>query len=349
MSERIVSIDDFLRSNRSVTIFGAGSSGLTTLGFLWRKGIHVSFLCDNDRNKQGTKINGIAVLNPAQLQDDKNSPILIASDWAKDIAQQLNQLGIRNYSHFVPSAPDHFCPDSILNSLDQLEEVYNLLEDDASKETFLSQIEFRLTLDSAVLKVAPYRQYFHPGVKPALGDVILDGGAWTGDTATQFCRQLNSNCTVFAFEPDDSNFHLLLETIVKEGLQDQVLLLKSGLSRKNGSVSFQSCAENSMQCRIESGGESRIDVVSVDSFASEKAIRIDLIKLDVEGSEEEVLKGARQTLSEARPKLQVCVYHKPDDLWKIPLLVRDLNPNYRFFLGHHSQTLFETVLYAVER
>ncbi len=68
--------------------------------------------------------------------------------------------------------------------------------------------------------------------------------------------------------------------------------------------------------------------------------------MDIEGAEIEALKGASEIIKEHRPALAISIYHKPSDLWEIPLLIYNLNPGYSFFLSQHAPILTETVLYC---
>ena len=101
-----------------------------------------------------------------------------------------------------------------------------------------------------------------------------------------------------------------------------------------------------MQHQVSETGDIQIQVTSIDEFSSEKNIKIDLIKMDIEGSEIEALLGARQTIRKFKPRLQICSYHKFDDLWEIPILIKKLSPDYLLYLGHHTQNIFETIVYA---
>jgi hypothetical protein len=88
--------------------------------------------------------------------------------------------------------------------------------------------------------------------------------------------------------------------------------------------------------------------VTIDDFCRhERLARVDLIKMDIEGSEAAALEGAGETIERWRPKLAICLYHRPSDLWTIPNDVRRRYPFYRLFLGHYSLHLEETVLYAI--
>jgi hypothetical protein len=69
--------------------------------------------------------------------------------------------------------------------------------------------------------------------------------------------------------------------------------------------------------------------------------------MDIEGSEINALRGAKNTIMKHRPKLAVCIYHKPTDLWEIPLYLKELVLDYKLHLRHHSGFLNETVCYAI--
>jgi hypothetical protein len=71
------------------------------------------------------------------------------------------------------------------------------------------------------------------------------------------------------------------------------------------------------------------------------------IKMDIEGAELVALKGAKQTIKKYKPKLAVCVYHKPLDIVEIPLYLKKLVPEYKLFLRHYSDFGFDTIRYAV--
>lgn len=69
--------------------------------------------------------------------------------------------------------------------------------------------------------------------------------------------------------------------------------------------------------------------------------------MDIEGSELAALRGAEKTIKKSKPKLAICVYHKPEDLITIPQFISSLVPEYKFFLRHHQYISWDTVLYAI--
>ena len=74
-----------------------------------------------------------------------------------------------------------------------------------------------------------------------------------------------------------------------------------------------------------------------------------LLKLDIEGAEPEALAGAAGLIRRARPRLAVCVYHRPEHLWTIPQLVRPQHPAYDLLLRLHRFNAFDLVMYALPR
>jgi len=73
-----------------------------------------------------------------------------------------------------------------------------------------------------------------------------------------------------------------------------------------------------------------------------------IIKMDVEGAELEALKGAYNTIKNYKPRLAICVYHKPSDIIDIPGFILQINDGYKLYLRHHRADIADdTVLYAI--
>jgi hypothetical protein len=95
--------------------------------------------------------------------------------------------------------------------------------------------------------------------------------------------------------------------------------------------------------RLEEGLPTR----TIDGLvSSDKVKKIDFLKMDIEGSELGALHGSEKALRRWRPKLAISLYHRPEDLFTIPLWLDSLDCGYRFFLDHYSIHHEETVLYA---
>jgi hypothetical protein len=75
--------------------------------------------------------------------------------------------------------------------------------------------------------------------------------------------------------------------------------------------------------------------------------KVDFIKLDIEGAEQDALCGAKETIKKYTPILAICIYHKAQDWYKIPQIVLDINPNYKLYLRHYMEGIYETVMYFI--
>ena len=102
--------------------------------------------------------------------------------------------------------------------------------------------------------------------------------------------------------------------------------------------------EGTMGSKISDNGKLQIAVDSIDNVVKDK---VSFIKMDIEGSELEALKGAKNTILKYKPKLAVCVYHKKEDLITIPQYILSLNQNYKLYLRHYGENSCDTVLYAL--
>lgn len=95
---------------------------------------------------------------------------------------------------------------------------------------------------------------------------------------------------------------------------------------------------------ISTEGELETEVDSIDHLIKEP---VTFIKMDIEGSEYQAILGAENMITRHKPKLAISVYHKPEDIWQLPLLIYQFNPGYQFYLRHYSFGNNETVLYAL--
>ncbi len=78
---------------------------------------------------------------------------------------------------------------------------------------------------------------------------------------------------------------------------------------------------------------------------------ITFLKMDIEGSEINALLGAKEHVVNDKPRLAVCTYHNYSHLWQAMQTIRQLRPDYRFYLRFYgkegSVTESEHVLYAI--
>lgn len=345
-----------------VAIFGAGRFGQDMARNLLKANKKIDFFIDNDENKQHNNILGIEIVSLDHILRMKKDDLLIiiCSTWHNEIKQQLLNA---NVSNFIEADPVNISKYSYKYSeereqferfftreQEKLDAVFHLLEDDRSKELFLHLIAFRISGNVHCLKISDFKQYEHPIVRPEKGDVIIDGGGYVGDTAQQFNKLLAADCHIHSFEPSKDNFEVMKEWIEHNGIQS-VTAVHSGLGIENTELYMISVEGviNPSNTIAEQGNE-KVNITAIDHYVDEHALQdVSLIKLDIEGSELAALQGADKTIQNFAPKIQVCLYHKKEDLIDIPLFIYNeyKDKHYKLYIGHHSDNYMETVLYAI--
>lgn len=170
---------------------------------------------------------------------------------------------------------------------------------------------------------------------------FIDGGALDGGDSMNFIKWCNGNYdAIYMFEPDADNYQNLVPLQVAN---NKIAIYEEGLWSSLGKVYFS--AGNKENSAISEKGNAVIQVTSIDEKLQGKGISV--IKMDIEGSEKQALIGAAKTIRKWKPRLAICVYHKPEDIIEIPLKILELNPEYKFYLRHYSYMDTETVLYAI--
>ena len=284
----------------------------------------------------------IYIYSPDDINNDTPA-IFIASSWATEISKQLKR---KNVEYYILDPWFESLSYLEINSddIDIITNLYNDLQDEESKKVLASILKHRL--DGTSLFKSKYEQYFHPIVNPEEHDVLIDGGAFNGDTIRSLKANHLNDIEVHCFEPDPSNF-LRLE---KEETTFDIHLNNLGLWKDNSTLHFSSSNETvGYGCKVKESGDVIIQTTSIDNYCLENNIHPTYIKLDVEGVEYEVVLRAKDVITNNTPKLAISVYHKYKDLWVLYNLIKSINSNYSFYLGHHRENWFKTILYAIKR
>ena len=94
---------------------------------------------------------------------------------------------------------------------------------------------------------------------------------------------------------------------------------------------------------LNKGGEA----IALDGYFGNQG-EATFVKMDIEDSEMLALRGADKLISHNLPKLAICLYHKTEDIWEIPLYIKQRWSEYKIYIRHHTELLNETVCYAVK-
>ena len=183
-------------------------------------------------------------------------------------------------------------------------------------------------------------QYFDT-ILPEDESVFVDAGGYDGDTLHHFLTWTRGKYKkVYVFEPVFDMYQIITKRILEEQLMG-IELYNSALWDKNENIFLVKAEAGS---HVAEEGEEIVKGISLDEIIKDE--KISYIKMDIEGSELKALKGAKNIIKNDRPKLAICIYHKPEDILEIPLYILDLVPTYKFYIRHYSSCMWETVLYA---
>lgn len=223
-------------------------------------------------------------------------------------------------------------------------EIASLFADDFSREVYFSVIKYRMSHNPKDVPLfSKHDQYFVKDIVPLTDkEVFIDCGAFDGDTMKDFIKATGGNYqSIVCFEPVEE-FH---KKLVKRGAGKNITAICAGVYKESTTLQFNAEAGKGSSISADAVNTVSVPVRAIDDVPECKDATF--IKMDVEGSELDALKGARQTILRNKPKLVICLYHKTKDYIEIPNWIHTLVPEYKLYVRHHSFSINETVLYAI--
>ena len=185
-------------------------------------------------------------------------------------------------------------------------------------------------------------QYFDV-FDPVDDEIIIDAGCYDGTTAKQFLQWGGDKVKkIYSFEFDPINAAKCEENL--KDLRDKVILIKKGTWDKDEILHVSTSGGGGSSVLGATKGNAEIYLTSIDSVVKDE--RVTFIKMDIEGAELKSLMGAKNTIIKNKPRLAICVYHKPEDICEIPEYILSLVPEYKFYLRHYTTSMGDTILYA---
>ena len=173
--------------------------------------------------------------------------------------------------------------------------------------------------------------------------VVFDIGAFKGDTAYFFSKKCSNKARIYAFEPDENNYKILLKIKDKYKLNN-VIASNILFSNSETEINFLSMDLNRPAVKMKS--------TTIDKFVEENNIeKIDYIKMDVEGAERNILEGAIKTIKKFKPSLAIAIYHGGklfmEDFYNIPIFIKNIiNEDYEYYIRTFHPAGLETILFC---
>ena len=182
---------------------------------------------------------------------------------------------------------------------------------------------------------------------------IIDAGGYVGDTALLFSSYTDKNIHVFEASP--SNMDIIRETIRLNHL-DNIVPVSKALGEKSGTATFSLGERNSCNSLVERPGYNypdhiEVPVVTLDDYVRENDLEVGLIKVDIEGGEQLLLRGAVETIRTQHPILLISIYHSANDFFEIKPMIEKMCDKYTFRIVKPANPAIalETILLAEVR
>jgi FkbM family methyltransferase len=351
-SARTVGLMKLQQTVYPVYLIGVTDVMLDTYRFLERNGVKVAGCFVTDFSWQpGLRVGNMPVERMTDVLN-KNDKIVVglAMGIAHSRARTKNMLlktgKVEDCFFFDVPAFGEIDGDLVHEHAAEFDNLHERLTDDLSRQVLEAFVKSRVENDPAAVndKIVPGEdQYFSDVVGLSRDEAFVDCGAFTGDTFHCFLKHANGQYRAYyAFECDTVNFDILEANV--RGFHD-VSLFKKGVSDKPGFAYMENAGMASSYVSPSGSGEGII-LDTIDNVLAGKSCSF--IKMDIEGCELAALRGAENTIRSQKPKLAVCVYHKPLDLLQIPQYILSLNAGYSLYLRKYQDCFSdELVLYAV--
>jgi FkbM family methyltransferase len=359
-------------------VFGAGTLGRRAIELLRETGVDPLGVCDSNPARWGQPLLGLTVLSPQQAAAafgaDAVFFVTIWNDfhWYAQTETKLRSLGCTSVSSYAPifwRFGERFLNMLLLNEpphrlyaqRDQVMEAETLWADAESLHVYRANILWRALGDARFFPLpAPQNTYFPPDLlQPVTDEVFVDCGAFDGDTLREMLSWTSGQfAAAYAIEADAVSYEKLRSYVaaLPDAWQRKVYPLACAVGAARSTLRF-AMSGSSTATTVDEGVE--VECRTLDElfanqdelFANQDELfadrRVTMIKMDIEGAEYDALRGARAMIERDHPVLAVCVYHTQADIWRIPLLLRSMRTDYRYFLRAYDGDGLQTVLYAI--
>lgn len=159
--------------------------------------------------------------------------------------------------------------------------------------------------------------------------VVLDIGANIGNHSIYFAKECGAE-QIIAFEPVRKTFDILKKNIEINDLEKKVRLYNCGVGEIHSSASVVEYNLNNIGgTTLQNSENGNIEIYSIGELNFDEEIA--LIKIDVEGYEEQVVRGALQLIKRCKPTMMIEAWDRSDTIYNIIKLLTPLGYEFQYF------------------
>ena len=330
------------RDGRPVILYGMGNGADKIIDWCEAHGVKVSGIFASDAFVRHQSFRALTVRSYGEIIEAFGQDIFIVIAFASELPEVLarfRELARLHPGNVVAPHLPLFAEAELVSHkwleryAKELLSVYERLADEQSRRVFAAALNYKLSGSIDYLfavetrREDDLRQLFSFGD----GEVYMDLGAYNGDTVLEFLRLTDGRCQkIIAAEPDRRSCRKL-RALVEEKALSQVAVHECGIWSERGQLGFSD--SGGRQSTFCAAAKRLTPVDTIDNLAQDD--NITCIKMDLEGAEMQALAGARRTLRRCMPKLLAAAYHYDADIFRLPLALWELAPDYRIYLRKH--------------
>ena len=334
------------RTNKPIIIYGMGNGADKIIHQLELRNIKISGIAASDDFVRGQKFHEFTVKTVSAHEKEFGDFIIIISFGTSlpDVMEHIFSLSLRHkvLAVDVPVYGENiWCMDFYNENRADIERAYNLFADDTSRRVYENVIAFKLTGELSYLRsvYSEKDEVFKSFLKLRNNENYLDLGAYRGDTIDELIHYAGGYSHITALEPDRKTFSKL-KAHVKD--MKNIRIYRMGIWSEDADITF-----SGGQGRGSAAGHGEtVSVTKIDTLFSVR--RVSYIKMDVEGCERLALTGGVKTIIRDKPKLNIAVYHRSEDIFSLPLQLSTIEPEYNIILRQHPYIpAWDLNMYAV--
>ncbi len=338
MIEKIVeeNVWDILKKTTlPIVIYGMGNGADMVIDKLHNMGVEVAGIFASDKFVRGQFFRGMQVTKYSDICEEYDDFFVVMSFAVHDdeTIENVKKMAGEHplVAPDVPVADDEIFTREFIEAHDEeFDKAYSLLADDESRKNYVNILNFKVSGKIEYLFEAEKEKDFIYKKVLKVGDdeVFADLGAYDGDTIREFVSACNGSYKrIYAFEADEKNFKKLK---TNTEILENVCAFNLAAWDKRETLLFEK--KKGRNSKLSPDGNVEIQADSVDNVVDGE---VTILKMDIEGSEEKALDGARETIVKYNPKLYICAYHRNSDMFLLPLKIHSMCSDYRFYFYHH--------------
>lgn len=323
---------------KSIVLYGMGNGADKIVDWCEEHSVKIAGIFASDEFVRGQVFRGFVVKKYSDIIAEFGEDILVVIAFASERPEVLARFKELAEAHetVAPHLSLFEEPETVslawLGKYEvELQKVYDNLADDVSRETFAAVLNYKLSgkveylFACDTLREDDLRQLFSFGEN----EVYMDLGAYNGDTVQEFLKLIDGKYEhIIAVEPDRRNCKKLCAMAEELGA---ITVHECGVWSELGELGFSD--SGGRQSTFLAVQKKTVPVNSIDNLAEGKAVSY--IKIDVEGAEVQAIEGGRGVIQKHAPKMFVAAYHYDVDVFRLPLFLWKLVPEYKIFFRKH--------------